>query len=372
MRIALLILIVIHGIIHLFGFFKAFGISEFNAITHSISKSYGVVWLLVFFLFGLTVILNLIQSDYWWLSGFLAVILSQLLIINYWSNAKFGTLVNLIILMAVLIGYSSFSFRQKIQEERIHMFANTLTQNREVVTEQALRDLPAIVQKWMRANGILGKEVITNVHLTQEVQLKMKPEQSTWNPGTAKQYFTIHPPAFHWAINTEMNSILSVVGRDQFKEGKGEMLIKLWSLIPVADAKHEEKVNQATLQRFLAEIVWFPTAALSPYLTWERIDDHSARAVMDYKGTKGSGVFHFNKDGGFEKFVAMRFQNSSDSKPTQWTVKATKTEIRNGILIPVECEASWKLENGEWTWLKLKIRDIQYDVKDMPEAVKEQ
>ena len=51
MRKALVLLIAIHGIIHLFGFFKAFGISEFNAITQPISKTYGVVWLLVFLFF---------------------------------------------------------------------------------------------------------------------------------------------------------------------------------------------------------------------------------------------------------------------------------------------------------------------------------
>ena len=369
MRKALVLLIAIHGIIHLFGFFKAFGISEFNAITQPISKTYGVVWFLVFLLFGVTVILKLIQSDYWWLSGFLAVILSQLLIINYWSDAKFGTLANLIILIAVLIGYSSFSFKHQIKEERRALFAKTQHQNQNKVTEQSLQHLPAVIQNWLMNSGTLGKKSISNVHLTQELQLKMKPEQSAWYPGAAVQYFTIDPPAFHWTINTEMNPILSVVGRDQFKEGKGEMLIKLCSLIPVANAKHDEKVNQATLQRYLAEMVWFPSMALSPYITWKSIDQHSARATMYYKGTQGSGVFHFDKDGRFEKFVAMRFQNSTDTKPIQWTVKATKTEIRNGIRIPVECEASWELESGEWTWLKLKITDIQYDVKEMPVAV---
>ena len=229
-------------------------------------------------------------------------------------------------------------------------------------------DLPPIVQKWLTNSEIIGKKLISNVHLVQELQLKMKPEQTSWNIGTAEQYFTIEPPAFNWNINTEMNSILSVVGRDKFEDGKGEMTIKILSLIPVAYAKSEEKVNQATLQRYLAEIVWFPSASLSEHIKWETIDEYSARATMDYKGTNGSGVFHFDKNGYFEKFVAMRYQDSKDTEPTVWTVTATKTEKRNGIKIPVECEASWELENGTWTWLKLKITDIQYNVKEMPVA----
>ncbi|MCW8940144.1 MAG: hypothetical protein OQJ88_05765, partial [Flavobacteriales bacterium] len=124
----------------------------------------------------------------------------------------------------------------------------------------------------------------------------------------------------------------------------------------------------ATLQRYLAEIVWFPSASLSQYIKWEAIDDYSARATMEYKGTKGSGEFHFDKEGNFEKFVAMRYQDSNAIKPTKWTVISTRTEERNGIKIPVECEASWELENGKWTWLKLRITDIQYNVNEMPVA----
>jgi len=368
MRIALIILIGIHGIIHLFGFLKAFGISEFTAISQPISKTFGLVWLLTFLLFALAIVLLIFQSNYWWLIEFLAVIASQILILTYWSDAKFGTIANLIILISAIIAYSNFSFKNKITEERKKLFENSQAVSEEVITKEDIWDLPSVVQKWMINSGTIGKRPISNVHLTQELQLKLSPDQENWNNGKAEQYFTINPPAFNWNIDTEMNSILSVVGRDKLEVGKGEMIIKLLSLIPVANAKNDEKVNQATLQRYLAEIVWFPSASLSQYIEWETIDDYSARATMEYKGTKGSGEFHFDKDGSFRKFVAIRYQDSNAIKPTEWTVIATRTEERNGIKIPIECEASWELENGKWTWLKLKITDIQYNVKEMPVA----
>lgn len=363
MRIALIILIVIHGIIHLFGFIKAFGISEFNAISQPISKAYGMLWFLTFLLLATTIILNFIQSDYWWLSGLFAVIVSQVLIFNYWSDAKLGTIVNVIILLASIIGFSSFNFKNKIKEERIELYKNAQLENQEIISLETLRGLPTIVQKWLTNTGIVGTQNVFNVYLTQELQLKLKPDQENWNVGKAEQYFTIQPPAFNWNINTQINSILSVVGRDKFEDGKGEMIIKFLSLIPVANAKDERKIHQATLQRYLAEIVWFPSAAMSQYIIWEAIDDYSAKATMEYQGTKGSGVFHFDKDGNFKKFVAMRYKDANDAEPIQWTVTATKTEERNGIKIPVECQVNWELENGIWTWLKLKITDIKYNLK---------
>lgn len=366
MRIALIILIAIHGIIHLFGFLKAFNMSEFNAISEPISKTYGIFWFLTFLLFTATIILVIVQSDYWWLSGFIAVVISQLLISTHWSEAKFGTMANVVILLVAVIGYSGFSFKKKINEERVALFENSQFEKQEFITEEALTDLPPIVRKWLLASGVIGRRSVLNVYLTQELKLKLKPEQTDWHNGRAEQYFTLQPPAFHWNINTEMNSILSAVGRDKFEHGKGEMIIKLLSLIPVANAVNNEKVNQATLQRYLAEIVWFPSASLSNYIKWEAVDQYSARATMEYKGTKGSGVFHFDENGNFQKFVTMRYQGPKDVEPVKWIVSANKTEERNGIKIPVECEASWELESGKWTWLKLKITDIQYNVKEMP------
>lgn len=366
MRIATAIFIGIHGIIHLFGFLKAFGLVDFNSISQPISKTFGAVWLVGFLLFLLATILLLAGANHWRVIGIAGIAVSQFLILNYWGDAKYGTAANAIILVAVIIGYSTANFQAKIKRERSALFDRAPIENREVVTKDAILGLPPIVQKWLTNSGTVGGPLISNVYLTQELQLKMKPEQSDWNRGLAEQYFTTHPPAFNWSIDTEMNALLRVAGRDKFENGKGEMVIKLLSLIPVADAKNDEKIDRATLQRYLAEIVWFPSAALSEYIKWEEVDDHTARATMAFEGTRGSGEFYFDDNGNFEQFTAMRYRDAESAAPTEWTVVATNTEERNGILIPVECEASWKLEEGEWTWLKLKIKDIQYNMEAMP------
>lgn len=361
MRIVLSILIGIHGIIHLFGFLKAFGISEFNAITQPISKTFGLIWLLTFVLFVIATVLLIAQSNYWWVVGFIGIIFSQFLIIYYWRDAKFGTLLNFVILISIIIAYSTFSFNKTISEETTNFFKNVETSNNNVLTEQMISDLPLIIQKWLLISKTIGKEVVYNVYLEQDLQMLLKPAQKDWSNAKAKQYFTTESPAFNWSVNLKINPLLKIVGRDKFENGKGEMTIKMFSLFSIANAKNNEKVNQATLQRYLAEIVWFPSGALCKYIYWEPIDDTSAKATMEYNGTKGSGIFYFNKNGTFVKFVAMRYKDVKDLKPTQWIVTATKTELRNGIKIPVELKAEWKLDTGNWTWLKLKISDIKYN-----------
>lgn len=363
MRIALYILLTIHGLIHLFGFFKAFGIAEFTAINQPISKPMGLLWLLAFLLFAFTIALLSLHQDFWWLCGFVAVLVSQFLIIGYWSDAKFGTIANAMVLLAAIIGYADFGFQSKIEKERSELLSSANTDDEERISKADLTNLPPIVQKWLSACGAIGKAKVNTVYLKQDLLLKLKPDQDEWSRGSADQFFSVSPPAFNWKIEMKMNSFLPVSGRDRFHNGKGEMLIKLFSLIPVADAKNEAKVDQATLQRFLAEIVWFPSAALSDYIEWEERDETSAKATMTYKGIEGSGIFHFDENGQFVEFVAMRYKDASDAEPGEWRVESTASEVRNGMRIPTACEASW-VENGEkQTWLKLTVAHIEYGMK---------
>lgn len=87
------------------------------------------------------------------------------------------------------------------------------------------------------------------------------------------------------------------------------MLIKFMSLITVADAKGP-KIDQGTLVRYLAEMVWFPTAALNDYVEWEEIDANSARVTMSYNGVTVSGTFTFNDKGEVLNFTTERYKET--------------------------------------------------------------
>ncbi|MGB5171184.1 DUF6920 family protein [Eudoraea sp.] len=230
-----------------------------------------------------------------------------------------------------------------------------------VVSKESLSDLPPTVQRWLDYSGIVGKAAVKKVYLEQEALMRLQPDQEKWFKAKAQQTFTTEPPSFNWKVSLKINPLIFVTGKDSYEEGKGAMKMKLFSLFPLVNESNNPKIDQATLQRFLAEIVWFPSAALNPYIKWQAVDDLSAKAVMTYKGTVGSGIFYFDKNGGFQKFTAMRYKNlKENSTPLEWTVKAIKTVLKNNLLIPVELEVAWKLEEQEWTWLKLKIVSIQY------------
>ncbi|WP_088341911.1 DUF6920 family protein [Robiginitalea sediminis] len=361
MRFAFTLLVALHGLIHLMGFAKAFGLAELEGLGQPVSRTAGVFWLLAFVLFSLTAVLHYLEVPSWYLAALAGLVISQAVIAMAWTDARFGTIANVLILVGVVLGHAKASFQQQVQQERAELLSQASTPSPQRITETDLQGLPPVVHQWLSRSGVVGKPAVSTVWLRQELQLKLKPGQDSWNPGRAEQVFTVDPPGFVWSIQTEMNAFLPVTGRDRFTGGKGEMHIALGSLIPVARATADPKVDQATLQRYLAEMVWFPSAALSPYITWEPKGENAAMATLSYKGVSGSGTFYFDHQGSFETFTALRYRDASVSQPTPWTVLAKETQVRNGVEIPVRCEVQWKTETGDWTWLQLHIEEIEYN-----------
>lgn len=233
--------------------------------------------------------------------------------------------------------------------------------NRVLKKDNLPETLPPPVKKWLIHSGATGKELIETAWLKQTFYMKFSPQDTQWTTGKAEQFFTIPEPSFIWDLKIKMNRILPLRGRDSFSEGKGKMIIKLLGLIPVVNVQGNLKINESTLQRFLAEMMWFPSAALSPWITWEEIDHCSARAHMTWKGTTGSGVFYFNEEGDIESFKTKRFKDINDSERTVWAANVLKTEEREGIRIPVSASVSWELKEGEWTWAKITVDSIKYN-----------
>lgn len=96
------IIIVMHGLIHLMGFVKAFQLAETNQLTQTIQKPVGLLWLIAALLFIAGAVIFLLKNDWWWMITATALLLSELLIIMYWQDAKYGTIANVIILAGIV------------------------------------------------------------------------------------------------------------------------------------------------------------------------------------------------------------------------------------------------------------------------------
>ncbi len=358
--------IIIHGFIHLMGFVKAFQLAEINQLTQTIHKPIGLLWLISAVLFITAAAVFLLKKDWWWMIAAPALVLSQVLIIMYWHDAKYGTIINVIILVGIVIGYGTWSFNT-ISKNELKIFVAPATSKKKVVTKEMLNGLPPIVQKWLERSNVIGKEVIYSVYLKQIGEMRTTFD-GKWMPVKAEQWFKTEKPGFIWIADVKAAPGIHLTGKDKYENGKGHMLIKLLSLITVADTKGKE-IDQGTMVRYLAEIVWFPSAALNDYIQWKQIDSTTVKATMTYSGITASGLFKFDANGDVVSFEAKRYYDRKGGTTLEdWFIQIEPNNYKEfeGIRIPIRSIVTWKLKEGNFTWYKLEITNIHYNqIKEM-------
>lgn len=362
MRFVFAFLIMVHGLIHLMGFLKAFEFASTPQINQKISKTMGLFWLFTAILLFITAFFYL-KKDRWFFIAVLAIVLSQILIIMAWKDAKFGTIANAIILMVCMSAYGNYVFSKKVSNETASLLKGVSVDNDSIITKENITHLPEIVQKWLQNSGIIAKEKMVSIWLKQQGELKTKP-RGKWMSFEAEQYFDVSNPSFVWSTEVNFMPMVKMIGRDKFVNGEGEMLIKMAGLIPVVDVSKTEKINQAAMLRYMAEMVWFPSAALNKYMTWESIDDISTKATFTINYKSVVGLFKFSSEGDFLSFEAQRYYGAEDDAPLEtWYVQSKSFKEFDGFKIPNKCEVIWKLKEGDFNWLNFEITDLKYNVK---------
>lgn len=265
----------------------------------------------------------------------------------------------LVIIIALVAGH--FSLQQRIVIEVNDLFSGVALDEPEILEQEDIAHLPGCVQNWMVRANIVGREKIQCVRLKQVGQFRLGPDKE-WMPFSAEEYFSLEQPAFLWTTSMKMSPLVSIAGRDRYYQGQGHMLIKLFSLLPVADETGKE-IDQATLLRFLNEIMWFPGAAASRYISWDALDALSAKATISYGGVSASAVFYFNEIGDLTNMTAQRYRFIDGRHQLQsWSTPLSEYGEFYGIRVPTKGEGVWNHEKGDFSYIKLCVTDIEYNV----------
>ncbi|MBK7693421.1 MAG: hypothetical protein IPI30_03575 [Saprospiraceae bacterium] len=146
------------------GFVKSVYPSAVPQLTKEISKPLGWIWLLTTLILLLAAILFILNKPVWTAIALLGILLSQILIFTSWTDARFGTVANVIILICALPAYRYQSFLKNTEIE-IQNFKET---NSSLVNHQSISDLPPIVQKWLIRSGVTGNEAHLIFHALQK------------------------------------------------------------------------------------------------------------------------------------------------------------------------------------------------------------
>jgi hypothetical protein len=68
-----------------------------------------------------------------------------------------------------------------------------------------------------------------------------------WMPFTAEEYYTTDPPGYVWKVTFRMAPLVTVRGRDRYAAGQASIVMRLLSLIRVAN-DHSPGLNQGAMR----------------------------------------------------------------------------------------------------------------------------
>ena len=224
-----------------------------------------------------------------------------------------------------------------------------------------LEGLPEPVVRYFRFALTPGQPLIRRAVVRHDGEFRGSLD-SQWSPFTSSQHFSVEPAGFVWDARIRMAPLVTVRVRDHYLAGRAGMLGKVAALVPVVDAEPTPEIASSALHRYMAERVWLPTSLLpSAGVRWEAVDDSTARAHLTDAGITLSFDAHFGPEGEIQRVEMMRYRDAEGRAVLTPFVTYFRDYSRvEGMVVPLEGEVEWVLDEGRLNYWRARIIDVDY------------
>lgn len=362
MRIALVGFIALHGLIHLLGPAKAFGWANVSQLQKPISPAGGILWLLAATLLIAAAVGLAAHASRWWLPGVIGVLISQGLILMTWTDARFGTVANLIIAIPLLVAVADSrpsSFRARFEHDRDTLLAGP-TQPAQRVTNEDLASLPPLMQTYLRRMGVVGRDRVRNLRVTFTAQMRSS-ATSPWMSATATQYEFFERPARLFLMNATRSGLPFDIFH-RYVDDAATFQVRIAGLLPVVNKRGAGITHDETVTLMNDVLVMAPAAVLDLPFSFETLSERSLRAVFRNAGFAVSADITFNAVGDLVGFTSTDRAHDRDGGAATWSTPISGYRDVNGIRIGALGDANWIEPSGEWTYGRFEITSIAYNV----------
>lgn len=367
MRLALVFVTVIHGLVHLLGFATAFKLINMNELSNPVTRPEGIFWFQATMLFVITAYGILFKKSWWWMLAVFTVVLSQVLILTQWQDAGYGTLVNVFILVAALIGYAEWKFYRTYLEDVYAALSKAVPDQENRIIDTDLDRLPILIQKYLRYAGVVNTPKLQNVKIFFDGEMRGKGRD--WFPFQSEQFNTFDPPYRLFFMRARMKGF-NVPGYHAYKEGVAVMTIKLFSLWPIVHNTGKQMDISETVTVFNDMCIMAPAALIDPRILWEEVDSECVKGIFTHKGITISALLYINDVGQLFNFVSDDRYDVSGKTPVKrrWSTPMSNYTNINGFNVPSYGEAIWHYPEGQFVYGSFNLKTIQYNLNQEPSA----
>ena len=362
MKFIIPILLFFHGAIHLMGFVKAFQLAPIEQLRIPISETSGILWLLTCILFLIAAISCLAKADWWYIWAIVGVLLSTVLIISVWQDAKFGMIPNVIILVVAMIGYATISFYNSYHIDVQTAVKQTNAMTPSILTEVDIAGLPTPVQKYIRYTGSVGKPKVNNFKMECNGGIR-KNAQSEWMPFTTEQYNFLDASKRLFFMKASMNHI-PLAGYHCFKNGIAFMDIRLLSLFTVKYQAGKEMNIAETVTFFNDMCCMAPATLIDKRIKWLEVKGNNVKASFTNNNICISALLYFNDKGELINFVSDDRFAVSDKltmKQVPWSTPLKDYKVINGYKLASYAGLIYRYTDGDFCYGTFNLKKIEYN-----------
>lgn len=368
MRFLLTALLAIHGAIHLLGFLKAYGVVEVQELELRIGPTAGLAWLAAAVLLLLAGVAVQVAPRNWWVPALAGVVLSQALIIGAWSDARFGTIANLVLLVPIALAAMDArpSSLQSVYRREVGRALAEAPRDVAPVSREDLADLPGPVRAYLERVGVVGAPRVRRFRAGFDARIRGGPEQP-WMKGTAEQYESFDPPARFFLMKARRAG-LPVHVLHRYVDGSATMEGRLLGLFTIFEVSGPKLTRSETVTLLNDVFFLAPAALIELPVEWEVLDDDRVRATYANAGHTASAIVHFDAEGDLADFESEdRFQ--MDREPpalARWSTPFYEHRDYDGFRLPSGGEARWGDPGGDWAYGDFHLRWIRYNDTTTP------
>ncbi len=353
--------VLIHGLIHFMGFAKAYNYGNITQLTKYISKPAGALWLITAILFLVAVMLFLLKKESWLYVGFIAALISQILIVTVWKDAKYGTVLNIIILVVTILSFATNYFEAEFKADVKRHIAETKFSHNDLLIEADIATLPAPVQNYIRYTGAIDKPKVKNMKIVFDGEMRDKGKD--FFKFTSVQYNFFNAPARLFFMKAKMYGT-TVPGYHCYQNERATMQIKLLGLFNVVNIKGNIMNKAETVTVFNDMCLMAPASLIDKRIEWTTIDSLSAKAIFTNGVNKITAILYFNEQGQLVNFTSDDRYAIGDMKQYRFSTPVKEYEQMDGRNIWKYGETIWHYPDGEFVYGKFTLKSIEYNVTD--------
>jgi len=227
-----------------------------------------------------------------------------------------------------------------------------------------LDSLPAPVERYFRAVLTDGQPIVSAVTVEHTGTFNLKQPGEQWKPFTSRQRVVTRRPGFVWNARIAVVPGLNVFVHDAYVDGEGILNPAILGLLSLADPVEAGVLAQGEFVRFFAETAWYPTALLpSQGVHWDAVDDRSAKATLADGKVSVTMLVKFNGADLIEsvRVAARAAMVGKAVVMTPWEGRMSNYQMRDGMLIPLTCEAAWLRPKGRAPYWRGTISSLTYE-----------